>query len=105
MRVEKPKVWAVLFPEVVKKYSADELIKHINKYKPIDEKGQYLHWDELRRRADQYEKPDLAWVSIKAARNQILKNIPLKDIAGDLFSFCIPDSLQCLLHQIDKMAG
>ena len=24
---------------------------------------------------------------------------------GKPFSFCIPDSLQCLLHQIDQMAG
>ncbi|RKZ57258.1 MAG: cell filamentation protein Fic [Gammaproteobacteria bacterium] len=105
MKIEKPKEWSLLVDEVMEKYSPDELFQQMDRFKPIDEKGCYLHWDELRRRRDRYKKPDLAWLSIKSARRQISKNIPLKDIDGKPFSLCIPDSLQCLLHQIDKMAG
>jgi Fic family protein len=105
MRVEFPKPWPEMVSEVMSQYSSDEFLKQMGQYKPIDDKGRYLHWDELRRRRNQYPEMELAWVSIKAARKQISKNIPLKDKEGVPFSFCIPDSLQCLLHQIDKMAG
>lgn len=105
MKIETPKAWSILFDDVMDNHSPDEIFQQMDQFKPIDKKGRYLHWDELRRRRDRYKKPELAWLSIKSARRQISKNIPLKDIDGEPFSFCIPDSLQCLLHQIDKMAG
>jgi len=103
MRIEAPKKYSV--QELADTFSMDELISCLGTQKPIDEKGRYLHWDEVRRRKDQYPKPELAWFAIKSARRTISKDISLKDVAGEPFSFCIPDSLQCLLHQIDKMAA
>lgn len=103
MRIEAPRNYSV--EELVEKFSMDELVSCLGTQKPIDEKGRYLHWDEVRRRKDQYSKPELVWFAIKSARRPILKDIPLTDIAGEPFSFCVPDSLQCLLHQVDKMAA
>lgn len=103
MRIEAPRNSSV--QELAEKFSMDELVSCLGTQKPIDEKGRYLHWDEVRRRKDQYSKPELAWFAIKSARRPILKDIALTDIAGGSFSFCVPDSLQCLLHQIDKMAA
>jgi Fic family protein len=105
MRIESPKPWSEMLSEVINRVTASELLGVFDRYKPIDDKGRYQHWNELRRRVDKYPDPELAWVSIKSARSQISKKIPLKDIFGEFFSFCIPDSLQCLLHHIDKMAG
>lgn len=89
MRIESPKPWSEMLSEALKKVSPDEFLGLFERYKPIDDKGRYLHWDELRRRVDKYSDPELAWVSIKAARSQISKKIPLKDIADEAFSFCI----------------
>lgn len=105
MKIEKPTEWSILIKEVMEKYSPDKLFQQMDRFKPIDEKGRYLHWDEIRRRRDHYKDPELAWLSIKSARRQISKKTSLKDIDGNPFSLCIPDSLQCLLHQVDKMAG
>jgi Fic family protein len=105
MRIEYARPWHKMLSELSDRLDTAELMAVFGKYKPIDDKGRYLHWDELSRRIDKYPDQELAWVSIKGARSQISKKIPLKDIIGEQFSFCIPDSLQCLLHQIDKMAG
>lgn len=105
MKIETPKRLQEMLSAISSRLDDSEFIAAFTKHKPIDDKGRYLHWDEVRRRVDKYPDPELAWFSIKNARNQISKKIPLKDIAGESFSFCIPDSLQCLLHQIDKMAG
>lgn len=105
MRIEAPKEWSIFTSNLRKEYSVEDIVSQIGAYRPIDEKGRYLHWDEIRRRNDQYPKPGLAWFAIKSARHPILKKVPLVDIEGNPFFFCIPDSLQFLLHQIDKMAA
>lgn len=103
MKVEAPK--NISANQLVEKFSMDDVVSYMGTEKPIDEKGRYLHWDEVRRRKDQYPKPELSWFAIKSARRPIFKNLPLSDIEEAPFRFCIPDSLQCLLHQIDKMAA
>jgi len=103
MRIDMPTNSSI--QELAETFSMDELVSCLGTQKPIDEKGRYLHWDEIRRRKDQYPKPELAWFAIKSARRPIFKDVHLVDIAEEPFSFCIPDSLQCLLHQIDKMAA
>ncbi len=68
-------------------------------------KGKYLHWAELK-----YRKPpeglnhDLWWLGIKMARAQLRKRIPLKDARGTHFSFCMPDTVLEMLHEIDSKA-
>jgi Fic family protein len=103
MRIEAPKDISV--SGLIEKFSVEEVFSCMGTQKPIDEKGRYLHWDEVRRRKDQYSQPELAWFAIKSARRPIYKEIPLIDVNGKPLIFCVPDSLQCLLHQVDKMAA
>lgn len=105
MKIEVPLPLSDLTAKVLKEFTPEKFVSLFGGGKPIDEKGRYLHWDEIRRRKDKYPQPELAWVVTKSARKSILKEIPLVDIEDVPFSFCIPDSLQCLLHQVDKMAG
>ena len=68
-------------------------------------KGAYVHWSKLK-----HKKPpkgldhELWWGGIKIARSQLQKQIPLKDTAGNHFSFCMPDIVLEMLHKIDGQA-
>ncbi|MYB88698.1 MAG: Fic family protein [Proteobacteria bacterium] len=67
--------------------------------------GKYLHWSELRHR-DPPEGFDhkLWWATIKLARSQPRKVIPLQDAGGTNFSFGMPDMVLEMLYKIDGKA-
>lgn len=72
----------------------------------VEQNGKYLHWDELRHRP----KPGLVthevwWSLIKIARNHVQKATPLKDETGRSFTFAMTDSMQRLVHEIDRDAS
>ena len=66
----------------------------------------YFHWDELR-----YRTPPKGltheewWLGLKFQRISARRPIPLKDKAGNPFSFVAPDIVTELLHQIDRDGG
>jgi len=66
----------------------------------------YLHWDKLR-----FLKPpgDLNceewWLATKIARLRLLKDLPLCDVEGHPFQFCMPDRAQELAFKITQDAG
>ncbi len=68
--------------------------------------GRYYHWDQLK-----YRKPpgelshDEWWLGLKIRRQSGRCEIPLKDTAGNNFSFSVPDLVVDLLHQIDRGGG
>jgi len=68
--------------------------------------GKYRHWDILRH----LQPPDGFtaqewWFAVKVARRQLGKPIPLRDREGNAFSYCMTDTAQGMLHEIDKQAG
>jgi Fic family protein len=68
--------------------------------------GRYLHWDELRRRSP----PDGLtheewWVGTSFARGVLRVTLPLRDTQQRPFHFARTDSVQVLLHQIDREFG
>ena len=68
--------------------------------------GEYLHWDDLRRR-----KPpegltlDEWWLGIKLARANLARPFPLEDQFGRSFSYCPTDEGLRILHWIDVHAA
>ncbi len=72
----------------------------------VDEKGRYLHWDQMR-----FKKPpaDLSveewWIATRLARGTASQQIPLTDPSGQPFSFCEPAPLKAILRDLDMNAG
>lgn len=74
--------------------------------KPIDEKGRYLHWDQLRFR----QPPDGMtteewWMTTKMARNAASGQLPFRDRSDHPFIYNEPPRLKFLLHFADSHAG
>lgn len=68
--------------------------------------GAYLHWDQLRRR----QPPDGLtseqwWLGVKLARMAQRRPLPLADVAGNGFSFTLPDVLLQGLDDITRRAS
>lgn len=78
----------------------EKFIEYSEKFKATDEKGRYLHWNKFR--FIYKENSDIAWFLTKMNRKTLSKDIHL---ANEHFSFCVPESLQALLHFIDKTCG
>jgi Fic family protein len=68
--------------------------------------GTYRHWDTLRHMTP---PDDLTveewWLAVKLARRPLLRALPLRDAKGTSFSYCMPDEVLALLHQIDQHAA
>ncbi|MGE4497737.1 MAG: Fic family protein [Deferribacterales bacterium] len=73
--------------------------------KPIDEKGRYLHWDEIvyREAPKDYSKEEY-WLALKIARAKISSALPFLSKEGENFSFCIPETILRLNSYIDRHA-
>lgn len=66
----------------------------------------YLHWDEIRRRAPPDElTTESWWVALKLARNSLYRELPLLNKEGKPFVLAIPEPVLMHLHHIDQEAG
>lgn len=73
---------------------------------PVDEKGRYLHWDEIRNRAPPAGlTPREWWTAIKAARLSNSRLLPLRSVTGEPFRFTNVDVIQEAVHKIDQKAS
>ena len=58
-------------------------------------KGRYLHWDKLRHLTPPCDlNHEEWWLGVKFARSGMYRTLPLKDVAGQPFSFTMPDIVQ-----------
>src|SRR6476659_130315 len=68
--------------------------------------GKYLPWDELRRRTP---PPGVTveswWMSVRTARALLLRPFPLLDTEGAPFRFAMPETVQRMVHEIDRDAS
>ena len=74
--------------------------------RPVDAKGRYLHWDELRwRTPPEGLTSETWWLGTALARQAVSRVIPLSDIEGQPFRFCNIDRVQEMVHGIDQQAS
>ncbi len=74
--------------------------------KPVDPKGRYLHWDEMRHRTPPEGLTlDEWWVGTAYSRSAIARSLPLVSVAGEPFRFSNVDRIQEMVHHIDKYAS
>ncbi|MTI11678.1 Fic family protein [Sansalvadorimonas verongulae] len=70
----------------------------------VDAKGRYLHWSQLKWRVSRKDAVNI-WYAVKFQRNAISSQIPLADQNKKPFSYCTPDTVNAMLHQIVSTAG
>lgn len=74
--------------------------------RPINEKGEYLHWDKLRHLTPPFElTSEQWWFAVKLARRAIYKELPFTNKYGNPFVLATPDNVLHKLHSIDRSAG
>jgi Fic family protein len=73
---------------------------------PLDAKGRYLHWDEMRNRRPP-EGLDVRawWFATSVARRSLRRILPFRSVDGTPFTFCNVDTIQKMVHRIDQQAG
>lgn len=97
MRIAKPPIFGTDMHQKLFQLSSEEFSAYSEKFKATDEKGRYLHWNKFR--FIYTEHSDIAWFLTKLSRKSLSKDIQLSNTH---FSFCVPESLQAILHFIDK---
>jgi Fic family protein len=74
--------------------------------RPVDARGRYLHWDEMRSRTP---PDDLTheewWTATRLARNSIARTLPFRGTAGEPFQISNVDAIQEKVHRIDQQAS
>ncbi|HGM7176662.1 TPA: Fic family protein [Serratia marcescens] len=69
----------------------------------VDDKGRYLHWDDLLKKTNNQEKALAQWSLIKFARNAALKTVPtLGHALGPVALFTLLPSMQKTCSLIDR---
>jgi hypothetical protein len=69
----------------------------------VEQDGRYLHWDELRHRPARPKiSHEVWWRIIKLARRNFRRALPLTDSAGAPFTFAMTDTVQRLVHEVDR---
>jgi Fic family protein len=71
---------------------------------PVTEKGEYLHWDQLRAKQPRPYgfSAEEWWIATKIARRALYKRLPFADIRNEPFLLAIPDILWQKIYEIDR---
>lgn len=89
----------------------DLLDQYLSYHAPVDERGRYLHFDELFRRLPKNLKPKLAWSIVKSARNRQSVNVlaysdPVDYEGGEIFEelsrYTFTPTLQKVTSEVDR---
>ena len=82
------------------------VIEVLTSGRPIDPKGRYLHWDEMRHRTPPDGLThDEWWMGTAYSRSAISRPLPLTSVTGELFRFSNIDRIQEMVHHIDRYAS
>ena len=96
----------IAFMQRLAQENPDRMVKMFNRSIKPDPGGKYYHWDKLRHLPP---PDDLTteewWHLIKASRNVIARIIPHTDKKGENLTYCEPDIVRRMLHQIDIHGG
>jgi len=82
------------------------LLRVFSEGRPVDDKGRYLHWDQMRHR----KPPDGLtlkewWFSTAASRANNARTLPFAGTDGRPFRFTNIDRVQEMVHRIDQQAS
>jgi len=89
--------------DLVDKLDARAVIAAVQAPNDLVPRDRYPHWDKLRRLgAPEGFSSEQWWLKIKLARNEGLRQLPLKDTEGVPFGFTLPDIVLRHLHHIDQ---
>lgn len=99
MRIHKP-------PEIEEKYFLDALKLVLEKgIKPVDEKGRYLHWNDLKHRVPNNIDPIMFWHAVKFTRMQRYKILDTAGIDGKPFCYAPSPNVEEAQHYMDSVAS
>ena len=74
--------------------------------RPVDVKGRYLHWDQMRHRTPPEGLTHHEWwVATAASRANNARMLPFVGTDGDPFRFTNIDRIQEMVHRIDQQAS
>ena len=85
---------------------AEDLVALVASARPVDAKGRYLHWDEMRHRQPPEElTTEQWWLGTALSRQVSSRSLPLSSIDGSPFRFSNVDQIQEMVHRIDQQAS
>ena len=87
---------------------ADEesLLTFLGSARPVDGKGRYLHWDQMRHRTPpEGLTHEQWWLGTALSRRVSSRPLPLTSIDGSPFRFTNVDQIQEMVHRIDQQAS
>ena len=100
-----PPDWLELLTEITE--SDPARLNHIfTTTSPVDHKGRYLHWDEMR-----YKEPPEGlttrewWFGTVYSRQVLARELPLRGTNSAPYRFSNVDPIQAMVHRIDQQAG
>jgi len=92
--------------ELLMAMTYEQVLQVMARGTPVDHRGRYLHWDELRNRTPPDGLTTVEWWSaLRSARNTIARPLPLVAKDGHAFTFSNVDAVQRAVHEVDKQAG
>ncbi|MCY3888519.1 MAG: Fic family protein [bacterium] len=94
--------------ELTKAIAVDpqRLIQVIDAGSPVDDKGRYLHWDEMRHRTPPGDFTlEEWWLGTANSRIAMARPLPLRDSKGEPFRFSNVDPVNEMVHHIDQYAS
>ncbi len=86
-------------------YNIQESLDDFQKYQDADSKGRYLYWDKFRYRTQEGDDAQKAWWATKFVRFSKSKPLEYYDKEGNMFLFCIPNTLQAKLYKISHLSS
>ena len=104
-KVLPPPDWQELFAKLAQNDLA-RLSHVLSTGQPVDDKGRYLHWDEMRHRTPP-EGLTLEewWLGTVGNRRALARQLPVTSTDGSPFRFSNVDLVQQMVHRIDQQAG
>ncbi|WP_300673914.1 Fic family protein [Desulfoluna sp.] len=100
---EMPPETNKLFVDVIEKHSPIFVVEKLTLIEPMDSKGRYLHWAELRHKPAPFGLTNEEWwLGTKLARQFISENLPFKNITNEYFTYCIPKPLYLLIEELQS---
>ena len=105
VKVLPPPDWQELLTEVINK-GHERLVDVFTAAKPVDGKGRYLHWNEMRHRDPPHGLTRKEWwFGTSHSRRALARDLPLRGVNGLPFRFSNVDPIQATVHRIDQQAG
>ena len=96
-------------PQLLSEIADDDpqrLFEVFSKGRPVDDKGRYLHWDQMRhRKPPEGLTPQEWWARTAVSRLSQARTLPVTGTDGTSFRFTNIDRVQEMVHRIDQQAS